>query len=126
MRRAIAASLLGTVLALFLAPGAAAQGCVMCYTSAAGQDPAAAQKLDLAILALLIPVLLLFVSVLGWAIHRRNAEAPDSQVLASEVPAPEVPASRMDDSVALLADGPSPRGRSVVRLHLELPTSPGD
>lgn|ERR1700693_579299 len=111
MRKTLALSLLVLVLGLMLAPAVHAQGCAMCYTTAAGQDPAAARKLDMAILALLIPVLVLFVGVMGLLIHRRNAEESVSEV---------------DDSRSLPADDPSPRNPSVVRLHLELPPSAGD
>jgi hypothetical protein len=78
----------------------------MCYTTAAGQDPAAARRLDFAILALLIPVLVLFCGVLALAIHRRDVER-------------EEPAN-------LLIDEPSSRARAPIRFRLELPPSPRD
>jgi hypothetical protein len=104
MRKVFAASLLIVVLGLMLAPALYAQGCAMCYTTAAGQDPAAARKLDMAILALLIPVLVLFVGVLGLLIHRRNIEAADEGALPAEISASHA--------------------RLAVRLTLELPPSP--
>jgi ABC-type sulfate transport system permease subunit len=111
MRKILTISFLVVMLGLMLAPALHAQGCAMCYTTAAGQDPAAARKLDMAILALLIPVLVLFTCVLGLLIHRRNSEEPGCE---------------LDDSSALPVDLPSPRNRSVVHLHLELPPSAGD
>lgn len=111
MRKTIAISLLLLTSALLFAPALHAQGCAMCYTTAAGQDPAAARKLDFAILALLVPVLVLFTGVLGLAIHRRNIDEASSE---------------MSDSGALPADSPSPRSRSIVRLNLELPPSAGN
>ena len=50
-----------------------AQGCAMCYTTAAAAGPGAARSLDLGILVLLVPTLVLFVSVLGFAIRRAAA-----------------------------------------------------
>jgi hypothetical protein len=106
MRKMLAFSLLVLVLGPILAPAPHAQGCAMCYTTAAGQDPAAARKLDMAILALLVPVLVLFTGVLGLAIQRRNAEEPGSEPAGPGVPPVE---------------DPLPRSKPVVRLHLELP-----
>ena len=50
-----------------------AQGCAMCYTTAAAAGPGAARALDLGILVLLVPTLVLFVAVLGFAIRRAAA-----------------------------------------------------
>ena len=106
MRKALAVSLLVVVLGLFFAPALHAQGCVMCYTSAAGQDPAAARKLDMAILALLVPVLLLFVGVMGMLIHRRGGE---------------------EETLALLpAENSTPHLQPVTRIQLEISPSSGD
>ena len=106
MRKALAVSFLVLVLGVTLAPALHAQGCAMCYTTAAGQDPAAARKLDIAILALLVPVLVLFTGVLGLAIHRRDAEAEDRGILPAELPLS--------------------RTRTAVRFHLEIPPSSAD
>ena len=106
MRKALAVSFVFVVLGLMFAPALHAQGCAMCYTTAAGQDPAAARKLDFAILALLIPVLVLFVSVLGLAIHRRNAETQDST----------------SESFFAMQEEPRP----AARLQLELPPHSAD
>src|SRR3989442_15224329 len=43
-----------------------AQGCAMCYTTAAAAGPRAARPLDLGILGLLLPPLVLFLGVLGF------------------------------------------------------------
>jgi hypothetical protein len=51
------------VAALAFAPGAWAQGCVLCYTSLASSGPAAMHAFQLAMFALLIPALLLFLGV---------------------------------------------------------------
>ena len=53
---------------LGFAPRAWAQGCVLCYTSAAAAGPAVQEALRSGILVLLIPVLLLLIgmAVLVW------------------------------------------------------------
>ncbi len=60
---------------LFLAwtPPASAQGCAMCYTSAAGQDPKAQKALDAGIFTLASPILLFAGGVVFVAYKRRNA-----------------------------------------------------
>ena len=50
-----------------------AQGCAMCYTSAAAAGPHAAEALDHAILALLVPALVLFASIFVLLIRRAAA-----------------------------------------------------
>src|SRR3989442_9356055 len=50
-----------------------AQGCAMCYTTAAAAGPRPAPALDLGILVLLLPPLVLFVRGLGFAIRRAAA-----------------------------------------------------
>jgi hypothetical protein len=63
--------------ALGLATRASAQGCVLCYTSLANSGPKAMHAFEMAMLALLIPALLLFVSVFLFILHRaRAAESP--------------------------------------------------
>lgn len=59
--RKIAAAL--TVAALAFTPGAWAQGCVLCYTSLANGGPEAMHAFQMAMFALLIPALLLFLGV---------------------------------------------------------------
>ena len=51
-------------------PNAFAQGCALCYTTAAAAGPAAARALDLGILVLLVPTLVLFISVIAFAVRR--------------------------------------------------------
>ena len=65
--------LLLAVFVLALAPRVFAQGCALCYTTAAAAGPAAARSLDLAILVLLVPTLILFVAVLVFAFRRANS-----------------------------------------------------
>jgi hypothetical protein len=62
-----------------------AQGCAMCYTTAAAAGPGAARALDLGILVLLVPTLVLFVSVLGFAIRRAAATESDAESLGNRV-----------------------------------------
>ena len=69
-RRALAV-LLG-VLAIFAAPhSAAAQGCAMCYTSAAAAKKAGIQALQHGVLILLVPPLLMFLAIF-WVTFRRR------------------------------------------------------
>ncbi len=60
---------------LAFAPRAFAQGCALCYTTAAAAGPAAARSLNLGILVLLVPTLILFVAVLVFASRRANSLA---------------------------------------------------
>ena len=62
-----------------------AQGCAMCYTTAAAAGPGAARALDLGILVLLVPTLVLFVAVLGFAIRRAAAAESDAESLGNRV-----------------------------------------
>ena len=59
---------------LSMARGAYAQGCVLCYTTAAAAGPAAARSLDLGILALVTPALVLFLAVM-FLLYRRAMTA---------------------------------------------------
>lgn len=51
------------IAALGFAPGAWAQGCVLCYTSLASGGPTAMHAFEMAMLTLLIPALLLFLGI---------------------------------------------------------------
>lgn len=51
------------IAALGFVPGAWAQGCVLCYTSLASSGPAAMHAFQMAMFALLIPALLLFLGL---------------------------------------------------------------
>jgi hypothetical protein len=69
---------------LAMASDALAQGCSMCYASAAQEDAGAQQALNLGILVLLIPPVLLFAGVLVTAVRRRDedpqaADAPTAR-----------------------------------------------
>ncbi len=71
-RRALAV-LLG-VLAIFAAPhSAAAQGCAMCYTSAAAAKKTGIQALQHGILILLVPPLLMFLGIFWVTFRRRDS-----------------------------------------------------
>ena len=61
---------------LGLAPGAWAQGCVLCYTSLASSGPAAMHAFQVAMFALLIPALLLFLSVFFLIFRRARTNTP--------------------------------------------------
>jgi ABC-type sulfate transport system permease subunit len=58
---------------LVFARSAFAQGCVLCYTSAASQRPRAIHALNLGIIILLIPPVLIFCGVFAFFYWRRNA-----------------------------------------------------
>ena len=70
MRPIVVSSLLSILGASAALPNAFGQGCAMCYTTAAAAGSAAARSLDLGILVLLVPTLVMFVSVLVFAIRR--------------------------------------------------------
>ena len=65
--------LIAAALALAFAREAFAQGCALCYTTAASAGAAAARSLDQGILFLLIPSLVLFISVIVFAVRRASA-----------------------------------------------------
>ena len=67
------AVLLG-VLAIFAAPhSAVAQGCAMCYTSAAAAKKAGIQALQHGVLILLVPPLLMFLGIFWVTFRRRDS-----------------------------------------------------
>lgn len=71
-------SAVGVVIAaLAFAPGVWAQGCVLCYTSLASTGPAAMHAFQVAMFALLIPALILFLGVflLIFRCARRDSPA---------------------------------------------------
>jgi hypothetical protein len=55
-------------------PGAYAQGCALCYTTASATSAAAQRSLDFGILTLLAPALILFLSVM-FLLYRRAVAA---------------------------------------------------
>jgi|SRR5580704_3063566 hypothetical protein len=62
---------------LGLSTAAHAQGCVLCYTSAAAAGPGAMHALDMGVLALLIPALVLFIAIFSLIAYRvRVASRP--------------------------------------------------
>ena len=63
------------VAALGFTPGAWAQGCVLCYTSLSNGGPGAMHAFQMAMFALLIPALLLFLGVF-LLIFRRARTRP--------------------------------------------------
>lgn len=98
----------GAVVAAVLAatPRVLAQGCAMCYADAAAQSPRARHQLDLAILALLVPSVMMFAGVLIAAFRRREQDTvnpgpwdADSQT----APQFSIPAKRRG-----IAPGPTP------------------
>ncbi len=70
IRLILVSSVLCVLCAFVVIPNAFAQGCAMCYTTAAAAGSAAARSLDLGILVLLVPTLVMFVAVLIVAIRR--------------------------------------------------------
>ena len=75
MRFSYRSALALAIAALGFAPGAWAQGCVLCYTSLAASGPTAMHAFQMAMFALLIPALLLFLAVF-LLIFRRARTAP--------------------------------------------------
>ena len=69
-----------TVAGLGFAPRASAQGCVLCYTSLAGAGPNAMRAFMMAMFALLIPALLLFIGVFLVILRGARADSPASGV----------------------------------------------
>jgi hypothetical protein len=72
--RKVCFAALATAGALGFAPGAAAQSCALCYTTASAVGSAGIRALHVGILALLIPTLLLFLGILSM-VFRRAAQA---------------------------------------------------
>jgi hypothetical protein len=60
-------------------PSVFAQGCAMCYTSAAAAGPAAARAIDYGIIVLLTPALLLFIGIFILLIRRAAAATRESE-----------------------------------------------
>ena len=66
--------LLSGLAILGMATGAHAQGCILCYTTAAGASASAQRSLDFGILALLAPALSMFLFVM-FLLYRRAVSA---------------------------------------------------
>jgi hypothetical protein len=65
---------IGILSVLGAATGAHAQGCILCYTTAAGAGAAAQRSLDFGILTLLAPALTMFLFVM-FLLYRRAVSA---------------------------------------------------
>ena len=61
---------------LGFAPGAWSQGCVLCYTSLASSGPTAMHAFQMAMFALLIPALMLFLAVFFLIFRRAQTNEP--------------------------------------------------
>jgi len=82
------------VAALGFAPGARAQGCVLCYTSLANSGPGAMHAFQMAMFALLVPALLLFLGVFFLIFHRaRTRPAAPAATRRRANAAPPIPHS---------------------------------
>lgn len=78
---------------LAFARSALAQGCVLCYTSAANQRPRAIHALNQGIIILLIPPIFIFLGVFAFFYLRRNTWRGTSDGAAAlETPADAEPA----------------------------------
>jgi hypothetical protein len=67
-------AIVGLIAILASASGAFAQGCALCYTTASAVGAAGQRSLDYGILALVIPALVLFLSVI-FMLYRRAISA---------------------------------------------------
>jgi hypothetical protein len=70
--RFAALAVVATVSTLVLAPQAAAQGCAMCYQTAASSGAQGREALRHGVLILLFPTLSLFLGIFGLIYRRRN------------------------------------------------------
>ena len=74
------------VCGLISAPSAWAQGCVLCYTSAAAGGSAAMKAFTWGVLTLLVPALLLFIAVFGVILRgARSVSQPNLQLASQPV-----------------------------------------
>ncbi|HEV2176492.1 MAG TPA: hypothetical protein VGW33_04720 [Terriglobia bacterium] len=71
-RRRRAASLAAVILTLTASTPAFAQGCAMCYNTAAAASAGAIQALRSGILILTFPPALIFITIFVLILHRRN------------------------------------------------------
>jgi hypothetical protein len=87
--RPVAGRALGALLcaaAILAAPhSAAAQGCAMCYTSAAAAKKAGIQALQHGILILLVPPLLMFLGIFWYTFRRRGSLEAEGAAPLEEV-----------------------------------------
>lgn len=82
---------------LGFAPGAWAQGCVLCYTSLAASGPTTMHAFQMAMFALLIPALLLFLAVFLLIFRRARTNGP-----ARAIPRNRIYNSRVPSGAKLL------------------------
>jgi hypothetical protein len=75
------------VAALGFAPGAWAQGCVLCYTSLSNGGPGAMHAFQVAMFALLIPALLLFLGVVFLIFRRAGTRPAQLAITRKRIPA---------------------------------------
>jgi len=73
------------IVALGFAPGAWAQGCVLCYTSLASSGPTAMHAFQMAMFALLIPALLLFLGVFLLIFRAARTKVPTRPISATPI-----------------------------------------
>lgn len=76
MKFSCRAAVVMAIVALGFAPGAWAQGCVLCYTSLASSGPTAMHAFQMAMFALLIPALLLFLGVFLLVFRAARTNVP--------------------------------------------------
>jgi len=88
MRRMATLSLAGLGM-LGLSTAAHAQGCVLCYTSAAASGSAGIHALDMGVLTLLIPALVLFIAIFALIAYRVRVASAAVQA-PSAAPAPRL------------------------------------
>ena len=77
------------IAALGFAPGAWAQGCVLCYTSLASSGPTAMHAFQVAMITLLIPALLLFAGVF-FLVFRRARTKTSAPVIQNRTYRPQL------------------------------------
>ena len=88
------------VAAFGFAPGAWAQGCVLCYTSLASSGPTAMHAFQMAMFALLIPALLLFLGVCLLIFRCARTKTPYPAIQRNHVPR-----RRLSSSIAKPVEG---------------------
>ncbi len=81
--RLVALLVLGVALAFMFVPQAAAQGCALCYKTAAATGKQGTHTLNQAILVLLIPPLAIFLGIFAFFYRRRNAARLDDTELTT-------------------------------------------
>jgi hypothetical protein len=102
MKLSVKSAVVAGLVSLAFAAQASAQGCVLCYTSLAASGPGAMHAFQMAMFALLIPALLLFVAVFLFILRRARAiDSPRTVSSRKKV----MPAERFFSSSAKAAEG---------------------